>query len=146
MKLSNAELEAWIGLVKSQQLILNKVENELKKSGFPPLSWYDILLELDKAPQGSLRLNEISRKLLLSKYNITRLIDRLESKKLVSRESCPVDGRGIFACITPKGKKLRKRMWPVYYKAIKEHFFSHFSKKELKHLIDLISRIRSHPD
>ena len=48
-KWSETETQAWIGLVKAQQHLLDKVEEELKKAGFPQLSWYDILWERESA-------------------------------------------------------------------------------------------------
>ena len=143
LKLTNKETSAWMGLVKSQQYLIEKVEEELKLNGFPPLSWYDVLLELDKAPEGSLRLNDLGKKVLLNKYNVTRLIDRLEKEGLVSRDACPIDGRGIFACITQKGRELRQRMWPVYFNVIKEHFLSQFNNDELGQFIECVERIRT---
>ena len=142
-KLTSNETKAWLGLIKSQQILVDKVEEEFKNNSLPPLSWYDVLLELDKAPEGSLRLNDLGEKVLLSKYNVTRLIDRLENEGLVSRDACPVDGRGKFACITQKGRKLRKKMWPKYYNVIKEHFLSKFNSKELTQFIKSIERIKA---
>lgn len=135
------ETKAWTGLIKAQQQLLDKVEEALKKRKLPPLSWYDILWELEKSQDGSLRLNGIGERVLLNKYNVTRLIDRMEKEGLVSREACKIDGRGIFACITNKGKKLRKKMWPIYEKVIDENFLSHFNKKELKQLAEYTSRL-----
>lgn len=143
LKLTTEETTAWMGFVKSQQYLIEKVEEKLKKNGFPSLSWYDVLLELDKAPEGSLRLNDLGKRVLLDKYNVTRLIDRLEKEGLVSRDACPVDGRGKFACITEKGRKLRKKMWPVYYSVIKENFLSQFNKKELSQFIQCIEKINA---
>ena len=141
MKFTKTQIEAWKGLIKSQQLLIEKVEEKLKDKKLPPISWYDILWELEKSESGSLRLIDIGKKVLLSKYNITRIIDRMEREKLVSREACPIDGRGIFACITPKGKRLRKQMWPVYEKVINEDFVSRFNNKEIKQLADFTSRL-----
>jgi len=81
LRLTKDETKAWMGLIKAQQHLTGKVEEKLKKNGLPPYSWYDVLLELDKAPGGSLRLNELGKKVLLNKYNVTRLIDRLEKKR-----------------------------------------------------------------
>ncbi len=142
IKWTDVETSAWIGLVRAQQLLLGKVEEALKENGFPPLTWYDVLWELDKVPDGSLRLNEIGKRVLLDKYNVTRLVQRLEDEGLVSRNSCPVDGRGIFACITEKGLKLRKAMWPVYERAVRENFLSKYGKKEIAKFNSLISRIK----
>jgi len=67
------------------------VEEELKKRAFPPL--------VGTMYFGSLRLNDLGKRVLLDKYNVTRLVQRLEQKGLFSHTQCPVDGRGIFACI-----------------------------------------------
>lgn len=142
-KLKKDETRAWIGLIKAQQYLTDKVEIAFKENNLPPYSWYDTLLELDKAPEGSLRLNELGKRVLLNKYNVTRLIDRLEREGLVSRDSCPIDGRGKFACITPKGRKLRKKMWPVYFNVIEEHFLSQFNPGQLKQFIGYVEKINS---
>ena len=141
-KWTDVETSAWVGLVRAQQHLLNKVEEALKDSGFPPLTWYDVLWELDRAPDGSLRLNEIGKRVLLDKYNVTRVVQRLENEGLVSRSACPVDGRGVFACITDKGRNLRKKMWPVYESAVREHFLSRFGKKDIAELSRFMDRIR----
>ena len=140
-KLSDIETRAWIGFVKSQQSVLDKVDKDFKASGFPPLSWYDLLLELEKAKGGRLRQKELGELILLSKYNVSRLLDRLEKQGLIKREPCEEDTRGVFAVITPKGKKLRNKMWPVYYGSIKENFLSKFDEKELKQIIEFNSRL-----
>lgn len=140
-KLSDIETRAWIGFVKSQQSVLERVDKKFKAGGFPPLSWYDLLLELEKAKGGRLRQKELGELILLSKYNVSRLLDRLEKQGLIKREPCEEDTRGVFAVITPKGKKLRNKMWPVYYKSIKENFLSKFNEKELKQIIRLSERL-----
>ena len=140
---TDTETQAYLGLVRAQQYLNRKVEEELRQKGFPPLNWYDVLWELDKAPDGSLRLNELGRKVLFDKYNTTRIVQRLEEEGYVERNQCPVDGRGIFACITDKGRKLRKRMWPVYRETVQKYFFSKFDKKEIVSLRNFIERIQA---
>ena len=145
-KFSDTESRAWTSFIKSQQILLEKVDEELKKHGFPPLTWYDVLLELDKEKSGRLRLNILGQRILLSKYNVTRLVKRLEAAGLLTRESCKQDSRGVYAIITPAGRKLRKRMWPVYYSVIKSYFLSSLDESELANLIDYMKKIRNNID
>jgi len=142
-KWTEEEAGAWIGLVKAQQVLIDKVEVELKKKGLPSLSWYDVLWELDRTEGGILRLNDLGKRVLLDKYNVTRLAQRLEEAGLVVRGQCPNDGRGITAEITKEGKKLRKKMWPVYEKVVRENFLCKFNSKELKELSNFIERIEA---
>ena len=142
-KWTETEASAWIGLVQAQQSLVEKVEEELKKEGFPSLCWYDVLWELDRTEGGRLRLNDLGKRVLLDKYNVTRLAQRLEEAGYVVRGQCPNDGRGITAEITKEGRKLRKKMWPVYEKVVRENFLCKFNSKELKELSNFIERIQA---
>ncbi len=144
-EITDKETRAWVGLVHAQQILVEKVERDLKQQGLPPLGWYDVLWELERTPGGMLRLNDLGKRVLLSKYNVTRLVQRLDEAGLVKKECCTQDGRGIVACITPKGKKLRKKMWPVYQEALRKHFLANYNKTELDLLTKLVNRIAS-PD
>ena len=141
-KLSPDETEAWVGLVLCSEKLLAKVEAELKNEGLPPYSWYDVLLELDKSRGGKLRFVEIGKRILLSRYSVSRIIKRLENEGLVIRRYSKDDERGIYAVITKKGRDIRRRMWPVYYEVLKQYFFSNFNKKELSDFLKYIRRIR----
>jgi hypothetical protein len=56
---SDAVIRTWVRLVRAQQVVLSAVEAELKAGGFPPLAWYDVLLELSRAEGGGLRPFEL---------------------------------------------------------------------------------------
>lgn len=111
---------AWILLIRSQQILLGEVESALKNAGLPPLSWYDVLLELSRDPGAGLRQYEIGNRVLLNKHNLSRLIDRLEENGLVIREDCDMDGRGNSVKITVEGMQLKRTMWPIYAKTIQK--------------------------
>jgi len=132
---------AWARLVRAQQLLLERVEMDLKKAGLPPLRWYDVLLELHRAGSEGLRQFEIGAAVLLSKHNVSRLLDRLEKEKLLERYVCEEDGRGARVQITTAGRELLRRMWPVYSASIAEHFAQHYNKTELKQLAELLGRL-----
>ena len=118
---SDATTDTWIALVRAQQKVLGAVEADLKSAGFPPLAWYDILLELRRAQPAGLRPMEFEPRLLLAQHNVSRLLDRLEKAGLIRREAHEHDGRGQQIHITEAGLELRSRMWPVYGAAIERH-------------------------
>ena len=141
MKMTAAETGAWTGLIRASQLMLDHIAAELKRQGLPALSWYDVLLELDRGPDGKLRLNELGKKVLLSKFNVSRLVDRLEAQGYVKREPCTEDARGAYAVITGEGRALCRRMWPVYHGAVRDRFLEHFSNEELARMTEWMYRI-----
>lgn len=118
---SDATTDAWINLMRAQQKILGAIEADLKSAGFPPLSWYDVLLELHRAGQAGLRPMEFESRLLLAQHNVSRLLERLEKAGYVIRQAHESDGRGQRIYATDAGLDLQKRMWPAYGAAIERH-------------------------
>ena len=77
---SEETVTAWARLVRAEQTVLGRIEAALKAADLPPLSWYDVLLELGRAEDGRLRPLELERRTLLAQYNASRLIDRMEKE------------------------------------------------------------------
>src|SRR5450432_1538919 len=140
-KPSTEATAAWIRLMRVQSRVLDAVEQELKKAGFPPLAWYDALLELSRAPTGELRPVELERQMLLPQYSTSRLIDRLVDEGLVVRRECKMDKRGQFVEITEAGRELQKRMWSAYSAAIEKHVGSKLSDADAARLCALLDRL-----
>jgi DNA-binding MarR family transcriptional regulator len=137
---SDAVIRAWARLIRAQQAVLAAVEAELKAAGFPPLAWYDVLLELSRAQEG-LRPFALEQELLLAQYNLSRLLDRLERAGYLERRACPEDGRGQIVVITAAGRALVKRMWPTYRAAIAHHVGAKLSEDEAARLAMLLGKL-----
>lgn len=138
---SEKQVQAWARLVWASQAVADAIEADLKEAEFPPLDWYDVLLELERADKGELRPSEIAEVTLFTRYNVTRLVDRLQKKGLVERVACPEDARGAVVRITDEGRSLREQMWPVYRAAIKRHFSDKLSEEEAGQLRELLGKL-----
>ncbi|PTM54901.1 MarR family winged helix-turn-helix transcriptional regulator [Phreatobacter oligotrophus] len=138
---SDSHILAWARLMKASQLVLGAVEAELKAAGFPPLAWYDVLLELNREERGRLRPVEIEGRLLIAQHNVSRLIDRLEKAGYVARQRCQDDGRGQVISITDEGRALLKTMWPCYRQAIQTHVAAKLTEMDARDLADLLSNL-----
>jgi len=134
-------IQAWIQLHHAHRLLLETVEKSLKDAGLPPLGWYDVLLELHREKTAGLRQYEIGKKILLSKHNLSRLIDRLEKDNLVIRHTCIEDGRGNRIKITSEGVKIMKKIWPVYSRSIQENFGIKLASSEFLELQRILKKI-----
>ena len=132
---------AWARLLKAERLALARVEAALKQAGLPPLAWYDVLLELERASETGLRPFELERALLLAQYNLSRLLDRIEREGFVERAPCPQDGRGHVLRLSARGRSMRKTMWPVYAQAIEAAVGSCLDEMEAETLSALLARI-----
>jgi len=142
---SNAVVLAWARLVRAQTAVLSAVEADLKAAGFPPLAWYDALLELSRRPEG-LRPFELEKEMLLAQYNLSRLVDRLEKAGYVTRSPCPDDARGHVITLNSDGKALMKRMWPTYRAAIARHVGGKLDETEAAELAALLGKLIRPPN
>ncbi len=140
-KPSTEATDAWIRLMRVQSRVLDAVEQDLKKAGFPPLAWYDALLELLRAPRGELRPVELEKQMLLPQYSTSRLIDRLVEEGFAVRRECKMDKRGLFVEITEAGRELQKKMWGSYSAAIERHIGSKLSDADAVKLSGLLDRL-----
>lgn len=141
-----AAVAAWTRLVRAEQGLMDKVEDDLKAAGLPPIPWYDVLDELDRSPDGRLPQQEVQARTLLAQYNLCRLADRLESESLIERRRCPFDGRNRHLVITDKGRALRASMWPAYAEAISRHVAARLSESEAAELARLLDKLIGPPD
>jgi DNA-binding MarR family transcriptional regulator len=133
--------QAWTRLIRAERGLVEAIEAELRAGDFPPLAWYDVLLELWRRPNHRLRQSELQSELLFAQYNLSRLVDRLEGAGLVRRESCPEDARSRWVVVTPAGLALRETMWPAYAAAIERHVGSKLSAKEAAALAGLLGKL-----
>ena len=140
-KPSSEATAAWIRLMRVQSRVLDAVEHDLKEAGFPPLAWYDALLELSRSPRGKLRPVELEKQMLLPQYSTSRLIERLVDEGLAVRRECEIDKRGQFVEITEAGRELQKKMSSSYSAAIERHIGSKLSDTDAVKLCGLLDRL-----
>lgn len=138
---SEKAIETWVRLVRTETEVLDRVNAALRATGLPPLVWYDVLLELQRAGEPGLRQYEVGARTLLPKHNLSRLIDRLEGEGLVQRRPCPEDARGNVVLISAAGRQLVKRMWRVYGGILYQAFESKLTPAEISRLGELLAKL-----
>jgi DNA-binding MarR family transcriptional regulator len=131
----------WALFLKAHKHVVRAIEDELRRSGVAELEWYDVLWALEQASEQRLRMHELADATVITRSNLTRLIDRLEADGLIRRDRNCADRRGAYAVLTPKGRKRRQEAWLVYGKAIEALFERHVSGSEAKAMEDVLDRI-----
>ena len=131
--LPRAHLDAWRGVLNVHASVTREVERRLAAAGLPPLSWYDVLWALRRAPGHSLRMLELARAVVtISPSGLTRLVDRIEADGLLERRPCATDRRGYEAALTPQGTAMLRRMWPVYAAVLEEYLVPGLDEREAR--------------
>jgi DNA-binding MarR family transcriptional regulator len=136
LKDGDAKGRAWALFLLTHTILLERIEAVLDEAGLPPLAWYDVLWELEKSEEGRLRMHELADRIVLSRSNLTRLADRLERAGLIRREDCRDDRRGAYCAITPQGREMRRKMWPVYCEQIDALFASYLTSAAARQMAD----------
>lgn len=139
--LESAKGSAWALFLTAHAVLVEKIEERLSAAGLPPFAWYDALWGLERAEGHRLRMHELADMTVITRSNLTRLVDRLEAAGLVARERAADDRRGAFAVLTAEGRAMRKKMWPVYSAAIRELFEEHVSEAEAAAFAGALRRI-----
>jgi DNA-binding MarR family transcriptional regulator len=130
----------WALFLTAHAVVVEAIEVRLARAGLPGLAWYDVLWALERAGDRRLRMRELAELTVISRSNLTRLVDRLESAGLVVRERAQEDRRGAFAVISAQGRALRRKMWPVYAAAIKDLFEDRLTEREAAVMGDALRR------
>ncbi len=120
--LSEQHLAAWRAFLKAHATIIDRIDRDLVSAQRPPLSTYDVLIELYEAPEHRLRMHELAERVVLSRSGLTRLVDRLEAEGLLIRDRSGTDRRGAYAVITEQGIAALRETWPVYARGIVRYF------------------------
>ena len=106
---SKAKLRLWIRLLRASRLIEANVRERLKTQFAATLPRFDVMAALYRQREGML-MSEISRFLMVSNGNVTGIVDRLVSNRLVVRAQRNGDRRTSFIRLTAKGRALFEDM------------------------------------
>jgi DNA-binding MarR family transcriptional regulator len=140
-RLNARELAAWRGFIRTHALLWRELEASLERSHGISLGAYDVLVLLDEAPAGRLRMSELADAVLMSSGGFTRLADRLCAQKLVVRERPRSDGRGFELVLTTSGRELLERARETHRADIRRRFLAHIDADEQVSLAALWQRI-----
>jgi DNA-binding MarR family transcriptional regulator len=133
--------EAAVSLMRTADLVRRSVAAVVEPHGITPQQ-YNVLRILRGAGDEGLPTLEIAERMIEQTPGITRLIDRLELKQLVSRERSVTDRRQVFCRITRGGLALLARLDGPIVEAEREAL-GVLSDRQLAQLLSLLDRARN---
>ncbi len=128
-------------MLRAHSELTRELDAELAREHDLPLSSYEVLLFLNDADEGRMRMSELADSVLLSRSGLTRLVDRLERQGLLRRERCESDARGLFAEITPEGRRVFGKARRTHLDGVRRLFLDRFSRDELRTLGGLWAKL-----
>lgn len=118
-------MAAWRAFIRATVQVTRQLEADLQAAHKLSLAAYSVLVVLSEAPQRSARMSVLADETGLTRSAVTRLVDKLESDRLIKRVSCPSDARGSFAELTPEGYAALRRAYPTHLASVRAHVFDH---------------------
>jgi len=143
--LSKQRLRLWLRILRAARAIEAEVRERLRVGFGVTLPQFDVMAALERKPDG-MTMTELSRFLMVSNGNVTGIIDRLVSDRLVARQAPADDRRAFIVRLTPRGLKEFTAMAKAH-QAWVDGLLSEFGAVEaetlIRHLDGLSGRIRN---
>src|SRR4051812_21011219 len=135
-------LRLWLRLLTCTQLVEKQVRGQLRERFGTTLPRFDLMAQLERAPDG-LKMNELSRRMMVTGGNVTGITDQLVAEGLVDRVDVQGDRRAYRVRLTPKGRKMFHDMAAQHEGWIVEAFAA-LNDKEIGVLHKLLGKVKDH--
>jgi DNA-binding MarR family transcriptional regulator len=135
-------LRIWLRLLTCTQLIERRVRSRLRERFATTLPRFDLMAQLERYREG-LKMNELSRLLMVTGGNVTAIVDQLEKEGLVERVDEPADRRAFRIHLTRAGEKSFAEMARAHEEWVVE-LLAGMSRREQDELLKLLAKVKQH--
>ena len=132
--LDAAQQRSWRALVLGTQLLMDRLDDELRRDFNISLTEYEVLVRLSEREGRCMRMAQLAHAMAHSRSRVTHTIARMERAGYVERGSTPEDGRGIVATMTEAGLDLLHRAAPVHVEGVRRHLVDVVDPRDLEAL------------
>ncbi|WP_426622894.1 MarR family winged helix-turn-helix transcriptional regulator [Leifsonia sp. McL0607] len=132
---------AWESLFRAQVAVTRTLAAEFPTRDIS-FNEYDVLFNLSRQPDRSLRLRDLNKEVLLTQPSVSRLIDRLVARGLVAKCPEPSDARGTVIRLTDTGFEMFRRVAVDHMRSITERVGERLDPHELETLAELCDKLR----
>lgn len=135
-------LRLWLRMLTLTQLIEKQVRTQLREQWGTTLPRFDLMAQLERNPDG-LKMNELSRRMMVTGGNVTGITDQLVAEGLVERALVEGDRRAYRIRLTARGRTLFGEMARQHEGWIVSAFEG-LSPAEVDALHQLLGKVKQH--
>ncbi|MGW6744250.1 MarR family winged helix-turn-helix transcriptional regulator [Streptomyces sp. NPDC055025] len=136
---AEARAQGWRTLAALHARIEDALERALQREHGLSVSEYGVLDVLSREGGSCLRMNQLSKAVVLSQSATTRLVGRLERRGLLQRYLCPDDRRGVYTEVTAEGRAALERARPTHDDSLAGALREAEELSELAPLVDALA-------
>ena len=135
-------LRLWLRLLTCTQIVEKQVRSQLRERFDTTLPRFDLMAQLERSPEG-LKMNELSRRMMVTGGNVTGITDQLVTEGLVDRVDVQGDRRAYRVRLTAKGRKLFHDM-AVQHEAWILEAFAGLTDRDIATLHKLLGKVKDY--
>ena len=135
-------LRLWLRMLTCTQLVEKQVKSNLREQFDTTLPRFDLMAQLQRNPDG-LKMNELSRRMMVTGGNVTGITDQLVAEGLVERMEVDGDRRAYLVRLTTQGRQTFDDMAKQHESWIVSAF-EVLSLKEVETLYKLLGKVKEH--
>jgi DNA-binding MarR family transcriptional regulator len=139
--LSLQEMEAWLAFLKAHAEVTALLDRELLDEHGISLAGYEVLAFLSRAEGRRMRMSDLAGAVLISPGAVTRRVEALEARGLVTRSRSTDDARVVEAVLTKAGTEVLKALTPTHVRGVRAHFLDQLRPKELQQVAKALWRV-----
>ncbi len=144
--LSPAEEALWRALMRIVKIIPRHLDSDLIRGAGLTASDYTTIMHLSEAPNRELRMADLANATDLSASRMTRLVDDLQSRGLVTKTASSSDARGNVARLTPRGMAKLRSAWPVHLASVRRRFLDGIDAAAVAGVANALAGVADHLD
>jgi DNA-binding MarR family transcriptional regulator len=142
--LSPTEEVLWRAVMRIVKVIPRHLDTDLIRGAGLTASEYTTIMHLSEAPNRELRMADLANATDLSPSRMTRLVDDLQSRGLVTKTASSSDARGNVAKLTPRGMAKVKSAWPVHLASVRHRFFDCIDGATIEGVAQALADVGAH--
>jgi len=138
----HSALRIWLRLLTCTQIIERRVRSGLREEFGTTLPRFDLMAQLERHREG-LKMNELSRLLMVTGGNVTAIVDQLEKEGQVERLDDSADRRAFRIRLTRAGEKSFTEMARAHEQWVVE-LLAGLTSRERDELLKLLAKLKQH--
>ena len=139
--LSATEERVWRAVARLIVALPRTLDEDLQSGAGVSLTHYIVMMSLSEAPGRRLRMSDLAARAALSPSRMSRIVQSLQARGLVSRSVSGEDARTGIATLTDLGLETLSEAWPTHLASVRSILLDQIDSADLRSIAAVIERV-----
>lgn len=142
-KITPTELASWRSMLDTTMALRRQLQHVITDASGLSEQDFLVLLALIEAKGKPLRASDLADQIGWDRSRLSHHLSRMETRNLITRETCKIDSRGTELRITEAGRNLMREATGPHFAALKELFANTLNPDEIDQLAKITGKLTS---